>query len=606
MCGIFGIVRPRGRAVELDNAAVARLRDTMARRGPDGAGLWRKDNIVLAHRRLAVIDPTPAADQPMPTPDGGCALVYNGELYNDDELRRDLASQGVIFRTSSDTETVLRALERWGEAALERMRGMYALAFADAVRGRVVLARDPLGMKPLYWSLVDGGRELVFASQPGAVLGHPAVGARPDLVTISAYMTTIRTVLGERTLFAGVQILRPGQVLVIDCAEEALRMQRHEISIAHPTGRLGAEGNAEVSIERLGRAVRDSVRRHLRSDVPLCVLLSGGLDSSIIAKLASDEAAPISTYCSGARSQEGAEDDFACARLMAQRLQSRHTETPISRELFTQRWPEMIDALGVPLGTPNEVAIHEVARQLRADGMVVALSGEGADELFGGYDHILAQSAAYEVSPERAHLHPGEFQLWSSAWVSHSAKRAVLHEPIARALEGDETLRAFYRDEFSRIAQVQGDDPLQAHLRFQRRINLAGLLQRLDTATMLAGVEGRTPFADRTICALAEALPLDLKYRPAAAGAPAATKIGLRLAFQRELPEAIIRRAKASFPLPFQGWMREHAQALRHSGLARELFSADAIAQVAADPQRNWNLAWPMINLALWGQRWWR
>lgn len=583
----------------------------MRHRGPDGAGLWRSGPVVLAHRRLAVIDTTEAGAQPMVTPDGRGAIVYNGELYNDAELRRELApelaARGQAFRTACDTETVLWAMRLWGEGAINRFRGMYALGYYDADAGTLTLARDPLGIKPLYWwrGIATGGTELVFASEIGPILDHPAVTPRPDLAGVSAYITTIRTTVGERTLYENVRTLRPGQVLRVN-----LRGEEPRIASVRDRAPLSAWANARAT-EETKAAVRgvvcDSVRRHLRSDVPACCLLSGGLDSSIIAAVAGPIAGELWTYCSGA-DESGKGEDFEFARQVAAAVGSVHTEAPVGREMFRDRWEEVVACTGVPLSTPNEVAINEVARRLRADGKIVALSGEGADELFAGYEGPMQDAARFVASGAGCEAHrrpdPGRFQLDSTAWVSLDVKRGILNESVWRGLEADAALLAFYREEFAAVAAEREDpDPLQAHLRFHRRVNLAGLLLRLDSATALEGVEGRTPFADVAVAALAESLPMREKF-DAGGGAGLTTKKALREAFSPDLPPAVVARAKASFPLPFQQWVADAAPWVRESALVKELFTEAAAEAVAAQPTRLWNLAWPMINLSLWARRW--
>jgi asparagine synthase (glutamine-hydrolysing) len=445
---------------------------------------------------------------------------------------------------------------------------------------------------------------MVFASEARAILTHPRVSAAPDLRGVSAYLTTIRTVIGERTLFQGVSAVRPGEVIEVDL--KALDLCERQVEVDW----FGGVGSDEGDVPRV---VRDSVARHLRADVPVCCLLSGGLDSSIIAACAgsTDRAEPrsvarLDTYCSGAVGA-GTNDDFQFARLMAERLGSRHVEAPVTREMFAERWPAMVAAQGVPLSTPNEVAINEVARRLRADGNVVALSGEGADELFGGYDAPLTEAARFEglipsMTPRGA-TSPGVFQLLANAWVVPASKAGLLRDDAWRALESDADLLGLYEREFAAAAASggAGDSPLQAHLRFQRRINLVGLLGRLDSATMLAGVEGRTPLADLEVCRAAERLPMARKFTLS----PVRTKIALREAFAGELPAEIVARPKASFPLPFAEWIGDCAGALRDSALLREIVSPGALEVVASDAGKHWRVAWPLINLAMWGRVWW-
>ncbi|MCG3123757.1 MAG: Asparagine synthetase [glutamine-hydrolyzing] 1 [Phycisphaerales bacterium] len=634
MCGIAGIFH-LDRSAAIDTASLARMSARLAHRGPDGHGEWIGPGVGLAHRRLAVVDATPAGAQPMlwvrdstgrgfattweratTSPSKGAnastdvllALVYNGELYNDAELRAELTACGVEFRSRSDTETVLAALATWGPRAVDRFRGMYALGLVDLLSQTLLLARDPLGIKPLYYTVVPDGAasQFVFANEPAALLEHSSVPRRPDPVTVSSYLTTIRTTLGERTLFEGIRILEPGQRLIIGRDASTFAVSRWNWWEKRPSLACPSPTVAD--------AVSDSVNRHLRSDVPLCCLLSGGLDSSIVSLLGqrhwssstwADPAASMTTFCAGADSASGGSDDFAMARLMAGVLGSRHVEAIVTREMFAERWPGMIEKTGVPLSTPNEIAINEVARRLHAEGFTVALSGEGADELFGGYDSIMTAANDHaRAQPSAWRRTGGTFHLNAAAWVSLETKQALLDPGMYEAAQRDRLLTEDYARQFEACCAGIGDDePLQAHLRFQRRVNLHGLLLRLDQATMLESVEGRTPLADQDVAVLAESLPVGRKFVPATGpGQAARTKVALRDAFAGELPSRVVNRPKASFPLPFQSWVADMAGVLADSPAGREWFTPAAVALVTADPSRAWQLAWPMLNLALWSR----
>lgn len=605
-----------GHRIGLTDAQVVAMRDTMAHRGPDGAGLWRsaQGHVALAHRRLSVIEPDPPEHgaQPMTSNEGRFVLVYNGELYNDDEVRRELARGGAVFRTRCDTETVLRALAEWGVGALARFRGMFALALFDSREQRMLLARDPLGIKPLYYHATGGDRgQVVFASEVPPMLTHPDVPREPDWATLSAYLTTIRTTLGERTLFAGVRTVRPGAFVEFDLAKGG-RARTGEFWRSAPV-LPAADVDDNSAAERVRSAVAASVAAHLRSDVPVCSLLSGGLDSTIIASLVA-RSSPVDglrTYAAG--HDDGAPDsDLAFARRAAAELGTGHTEAPITRELFLARWPEMVARLGAPLSTPNEVAINEVARRLRVDGRIVALSGEGADELFAGYDAIMFAAAEFEAAHaangrgDAAQTAAGRAMLHvcAGAWTPPERKGDVLVEEVWRAVEGDAAMRAELGAEFLELTRQAGPygSAADVHLRYLRRINLAGLLQRLDTATMLERVEGRTPLADSRIAELAESLPIGRKFIP---GSPAQTKRCLRSAFAADLSPWVIARPKASFPLPFQAWIEGTGDVLRGSGFAAQVFAPGAVEAVAQQTGALWRLAWPMLNLVLWGERWW-
>lgn len=604
------------------------MRDLLARRGPDGAGLWRERNVLLAHRRLSVMDPTEAGAQPMffglegEEQRARFTLVYNGELYNDGELRRELGARGVRFRTRCDTETVLAALAVWGLEALRRLRGMYALALYDTRLETLTLARDPLGIKPLYYHV--NGREVIFASEAWVVARHPDVGARPDRFMVSGYLSSIRTVLGERTMYEGVRAVRAGEAVLCELGGDrpVVRVVKTHAWGSGTDAALREALGGAFGAPTLRAIVEDSVERHMRSDVPACALLSGGVDSTIVAALAGASHPGLMTYCAGAPLPSACSDgettsDLLFARRVAAELGTRHGEAHVTRELFSERWPWMVRELGVPLSTPNEVAIWCVASRLRRDGCVVTLSGEGADELFAGYEGPLRAAVACEAAVGRGEeVSAGLVELNEAAWVPPSAWSAVLNGAEA----GDERaawLSSWYEREFEESGADLGVPySVETHLRFHQRVNLAGLLQRLDTATMLAGVEGRTPFADLEVARAAMLIPSERKFRVGAAalrgggggGAgedvvepEVGTKLILREAFADVLPGYVSGRAKASFPLPFRSWVRDHAGTLRDSAFAREVFTPAAIGLVSERPEQLWRFAWPMMNLAMWG-----
>ncbi|MCB9849046.1 MAG: asparagine synthase (glutamine-hydrolyzing) [Phycisphaeraceae bacterium] len=612
MCGIFGDITVRGKQPAIGEAQAIALRDLLTHRGPDGAGLWRHENALLAHRRLAIIDPTQAGAQPMASADGRYVISYNGELYNDAELRTVLNTRGVRFRSHCDTETVLEMFAAFGVRMFERLRGMYAVAIYDTLGHTLTLARDPLGVKPLYYWV--GADEVVFASEPTPIVAHPTVPMTPDWASVSAYCTTIRAVLGDRTLFEGVRAVRPGELVSIGFAAPAPVVRRTMFWRGPAESAPGADSLDEAG-ERLWDSLEGSVAAHLRSDVPVCALLSGGIDSVATSTIAASRLAHLRTYCAGAATDDPG-DDLHEARLAAAAIGTDHAEAVITRAMFAERWPAMVAALGMPLSTPNEVAINAVAQRLRADGCVVTISGEGADELLAGYESSMDDSARFVRSGavlDGRRLHGGEFQLLANAWIPPQAKRALFEERVFAAIDEDSMLVRFVRQEFDESVAEVGDgapDELSSHLRCLRRMNLTGLLRRLDSATMLASVEGRTPFADRLVAEVCESMPMACKYEaPAEHGGGAAvlapprlrTKLALRCACAGRIPERHIHRPKASFPLPFQSWVADQAPMLRASAFAQEVFSPAAIEVVAADPSAHWRLAWPMCNIALWG-----
>ncbi len=588
MCGLVGIVTSRAHSLALEPGVLEVMRDRLSHRGPDGAGAWTDDHAALGHRRLAILDPSPAGHQPYMARQDGSVLVYNGELYNDRELRTKLGP-AARFRSSCDTETLWHALDRWGTEAPCKLRGMYALAWYDAAKHRLVLARDPLGIKPLYvWEgTLDGVPVIAFASELPALFECPGIEPSPDMLGVSAYLSTIRTVNGSRTMFAGVRSLLPGEVVEFDLSGERPRLiQSDRVRV----GQLANDAAFESAFE-------DSVHRHLRSDVPLCALLSGGLDSSAICASARPHLDSLHTYCAGAQPKD-AGDDLASAALVAGHLGTAHTSLELDEQMFVATWETMTNALGVPLSTPNETAIHLLCRAMRRDGKRVTLSGEGADELLGGYEAPMSAAAAHIAS---GNADPGLFQLTSNSWCPLDLKASVLTPDAFALAEADQWLTDYYRTTFAECAQ-DATSPLAAHLRFHRTVNLTGLLGRLDSASMLASIEGRTPFADIALAGCAEALPMADRY---AREHPLRTKIALRRAFQQRLPASIVDRPKASFPLPFERWMSGPARNAIASDWIRSVISPEALALTTSAPHTHWRLAWPIINLALWGERWW-
>lgn len=598
MCGIFGIATAGGRPVTLDQPTLLRMRDRLEHRGPDGAGLLVEGPVALAHRRLAILDPEHGA-QPLtvtgPDPTSRTVVSYNGEIYNHAELRRELSAAGHRFETNCDTETLAAALSTWWLDALPCLRGMFAVAAWQPERRRLLLARDEFGMKPLCFALIEtpDGPELVFASEPRAILDHPHASRTPDWTAVSAYLTTIRTTLDRRTMFHGVWTVMPGEALEID-------LSRDEIAIT--THRIPAAGASAPDDEQLRATIDASVEAHMLSDRPLCSLLSGGLDSTIIAATARRSRRDLGTWAAGAPETDDGTDDLAFSDLAASALGTQHRRVVLDRGGFAERWPWMIERLGCPLGTPNEVAIHALAESI-APTARVALSGEGADEMFAGYGAALAPIAEWIAQDRPTPVESLYLDL--VGWIGIGYKPEVLQPAILDMADGDAHLVSTIGATF----EACGDDSdLSTHLRVQQALNLPGLLGRLDTSMMLASVEGRTPFADREVAAAARAIPIAENFACDAAGGVATatmTKERLRRAYADVIPPAITARPKASFPLPFQSWVADQANDLLMTGPITEVIQAPTRELIALDPSTHWRLAWPIMNVAMWLRTFW-
>jgi len=612
MCGIVGWAESGGRAPAggVDGAEGARGRALarMAHRGPDGRATWHGPGVALGHARLAVRDPdAPGAAQPIASPCGRFVLTFNGELYDDarwrDELEGELRRRtGAGFRTRCDAETLLWALALRGPSALDRVRGMYALAFVDVERRRMVLARDPLGVKPLFHGTTRTGG-LAFASEVAGLRALGCVDAdRLDPESIPAYLATSRRTLFGRTLFAGVRALRPGEVVLVDLAVGGALRPRAIATGGRFEETVLAEGPAADALAHETRGVvADSVASHLAADVPLCGLLSGGLDSAAVTwSTLQRRPGALSTFCA-AGVEDGAPlgDDPAAAEECARALGTDHTFVGVTREDFVREWRDHVAHLEQPLSTPNEVAIVRISRAIARSGAVVALSGEGADELFGGYGDALALFLERGGGPHLA----ADFHLQVTSWFDRDSQAELLRGGLADALE---STRDAYRAEYRRLQAAAGPaaGPLEPHLRLQREVNLTALLERLDAATMRSSVEGRTPFADVEVARHAARLPARHKFVVEPAG-PDRTKIALRAAFEGALPTVATARPKASFPLPFERWCEDVARpAMRRSEVLAGVLRPgvlDAIDAGALGTQ-TWRAWWLLGNLALTGE----
>lgn len=623
------MVRGAGAPLSITERQAIRMREALAHRGPDGAGAWSGQGVFLGQRRLEVIAPGHAGHQPMASRDGRWWIVYNGELYNDADLRAELDELGQAPASPCDTATVCQVLSAWGPAGLERCRGMFALVAYDTAERRLVLARDPLGIKPLVFARHqpgDGsGPELVVASEVPAIFAHPRLAPRIDLLGLCGYLSTIRLSVEGRTLFEGVEMLPAGQVREIDLREASMPCRTWNLPMLAGQGD-GSPGGVERACEEsqgcgggpgaVVQAIERSVHLHLRSDVPVCLLLSGGLDSAIIAWLTRRERAGLPTFTAGQSSDEGQgcdgaapgplRDDPWYAQRLAEAWGLPNRTIRMTQARFVGGVRTLIERTGQPVSTPNETAIHALGCAIRAAGCTVVLTGEGADELFGGYHGPLLR--AWQHLQEGGQDPAVDFLL-AHAWVPPAGLPMVLNPAIGRSVDAAgwlaEAYRSAYAEEMARPGPAADDveSHMRGHLRLVRRINLAGLLQRVDSALSQSGVEGRTPMADRVVAALADGLPMRERFdpsRPAHEG----TKIALRRAFGEHLPEWVVRRPKASFPLPFQGWLAPLVAEVDRDPIVGELFDRKAWSLVASDPASNWHLAWPMVNAAMWARRW--
>jgi asparagine synthase (glutamine-hydrolysing) len=569
MCGICGIAVARGRA-DLDRLAA--MSATLVHRGPDSFGEYVDGAVALAARRLSIID-LDTGDQPIGNEDGTVHVVQNGEIYNYRELRHELERTGHRFRTCGDTEVILHLYEEHGDAFATRLRGMFAVAVWDAPRRRLVLARDRFGIKPLYYRFVDA--ELSFASELRAL-----PRGEIDLDAVEAFLA-FNSIPAPLSIFREIRKLPAGHLLVWE--HGTLSVQRYARPAPVSTSDVRADEEAELVEELRGR-IRDSVRAHLVSDVPVGVLLSGGVDSSFLAALAAEESSePVRTFSIGF--EERSFDELGDARLVAARYATDHHEL-VLRPDAALLLPALADAFDEPFADSSALPAYLVS-ELAASAVKVALSGEGGDELFGGYYTYAADLLAARVGGLARVARPLVERLPSSnakASFDYRAKRFVraahlpslerhhgwkeIFSPDARA---ELTARPSPSDpvELLRVRYVEtaGADELARLQDVDLGVYLADdLLVKTDRASMAHSLEARVPFLDTVVTNLAFALPTRHKLRALQ------KKVLLRKAAEPLLPHRIVHGKKRGFSIPAAAWLRGDLEPF-----ARDTLSADRL-----------------------------
>lgn len=537
MCGLAGFISFDGRAVPdgLGEAMAGRL----AHRGPDGRGVFRREGVCLAHTRLAVIDPVGGA-QPMASRDGDLQLVFNGEIYNFRELAAELSGLGHRFATRTDSEVLLHGYEQWGQGLVERLHGMFAFCLSDFRRGRLLLARDHLGMKPLYWTA--NSRRLAFASELQALKILPDFDPSPDLRALDQYLQ-LQYIPAPLTGYRQVKKLPPATVLRVDF-DGRVHEPRRFWSLAYAPQQGLDAGQWE---ERAEAVIEESVRAHLVSDVPFGACLSGGVDSTLVAhKMSGVLDAPVATF--SIDFQEADFSEAAYSRLAAQRLgTTHHARTVRARAL--ELLPSLVRHFGEPFGDSSAVAawhVFETARQ----HVTMVLTGDGGDEAFGGYeayglwlsgtDH---RSAAWPQFSEDL----GRY-LSLVSYVNYPF-RAMLWRPEHRHLL--ECPFAWHEEVFASLKGL----PLLAQARL---LDVAGYLQgdiltKVDVTSMAHGLEARTPLVDVRVMELALSMPEDLLMARDEAGAWRG-KIILKNLLEKSFPHDFVHRPKMGFALPLSVW----------------------------------------------------
>jgi asparagine synthase (glutamine-hydrolysing) len=595
MCGIFGAVSLTDRPLR-HPACIAAMSAALAHRGPDGERIVGHERARIGARRLAIMDLT-TGDQPFQSPDEAIWMVCNGEIYNSPDLRREATRWGYPFRSKGDIENIVPFYERLGAGAIERLDGMFGLAIWDDRRRWLILARDRAGEKPLFWTERDG--ELRFASEIQALLVYPDQARRLDPRAATAY-EALGYVPAPHTMFEGIHKLPPGHLLVADASGPRLRAYWDPATVAAAASRL-------ESPAQLRDALLRAVERELMSDVPLGVFTSGGLDSSLLAAAAARVMGGEKIHTYSVRFVESGYDESPYAEAVTHDIRTIHHVVTADNAALERALQVVRDSFAEPVGDPAVLPTYLLAELARQDVKVV-LSGEGADELFGGYPTYLGHKAAALFSrlpsPLRGFLRAAVRTLPASTGkvtLEFMAKQFVAAAdlpPLERHLRWFGALgpnAGTLRDVTDRMAAFPQGDPLNLLLWLDFVTYLPdNLLVKVDRATMRASIEARSPYLDRELVELVIPAPSRLKVQGRT------TKAILKEAARGLVPPAVIRRRKRGLSVPVARWLNAELAPLADRVLGR----SPLLAEHRAGRSNHARKLWPLLMAGLWAERW--
>jgi asparagine synthase (glutamine-hydrolysing) len=619
MCGICGIYdfeeqRP------IDKQVIEAMLRVIRHRGPDDDGRLIDKNLAIGMRRLSIIDLV-SGDQPIYNEERSIAVVFNGEIYNYRELTPQLEKQGHKFTTASDTEVIVHLYEQYGPECIHWLRGMFAFALWDKKNRRLLIARDRLGIKPLYYVLA--GNRLVFASEIKAILQHPGIQAKLDLESLSHFLS-LKYVPSPQTLFKGIVSLPPGHLL--SCDSNGVEIRRYW-DLKFDIADNGAKSEEEYA-EELEALIKESVKLRLRSDVPFGAFLSGGVDSSTIVALMSEFLnEPVKTFSVGFNSREKESDELPFARLIADKFQTSHHEVLIRPDDFIDLAHKVTWHLDQPIADQATIATYMLSK-LAARHVKMVLSGEGGDELFAGYARYAGErffpfvkhlpktfkSLALSMSNRLSGLHRPKIALYALCQADESARftnwfplfnwdkkarlmsddlKNSLLDPTSNDVFGEQLARTDARQTLNRMLYVDTKLWLPDHL-----------LLRGDKLSMAASLEARVPLLDHKLVEFAAALPPHMKLNGLK------RKYLLKKVSQPLLPAEIINRKKQGFPIPISAWFRKEARSFVKDTLSpsaiksRGLFNGAYVDKLFKEHESGFadhgNLLWGIMSIEIW------
>lgn len=608
MCGIVGVYN-RDRERNCSEERLIAMRDLQLHRGPDDQGIYLDGNLGLGHRRLSIID-LGSGHQPMLTPDGNLVVVFNGEIYNHQALRRELEARGCVFRTHSDTEVLLHLYLEYGEQGVNRLNGIFAFAIWEKPTRKLFLARDHMGIKPLYY--YRGARSFLFSSEVKSLFASGEVTARCNVDVLPEYFA-FRQVAGERTLFEDIKSLLPGHCMTV--VDGVVTVNQYWSPLGHAPR---PARSLDESVDELDALLTDAVSMQMMSDVPLGTFCSGGIDSSLVTALCARVAGrSIDTYSVGFH--ESAYDETNYARMVSRQYSTNHHELRLSNEEFAERLPNMVWHNDEPLNFPNSVLIQALS-ELAKRRVTVVLTGEGADELFAGYPryHIPTLVARFQRLPQwmrrtlaMASGITGDRRLRKLADQLERPMTDVLMYNAA-TLERDR-LEELWPDAADRVFGYRMEllRQLGSEAGWLRRMSmldqhtyLISILNRQDKMSMAASVESRVPLLDYRLVEFANGLPDSHRQ------GQRQTKLILKRVAERYLPRDVIYRRKSGFGIPLAEWFRKNdglGRLAQHEltevsvpELGGRVETSRLLAEHRAGKRDHGEFLWTLLNFALW------
>ncbi len=622
MCGINGIAFSTRSGRQIDERVLWAMRDVITHRGPDDCGVFIKANIGLGHRRLSIVD-VAHGHQPMFNSDKSVAIVYNGEIYNHADYREELEAKGYKYQTTCDTEAIIYLYEEFGVSCVEKLRGMFAFAIWDEKKGELFIARDRLGIKPLYY-VHDADGNLFFASEIKSLLEAGAVRPELNFNVLPDQLANHGTSYDE-TLYKGVRRLMPGHFLVWKDGQIAIKKYWN----LEYEPKLEEISDAEF-VESWLEKFRESVRLRLMADVPLGMFLSGGIDSSAIAAMMADMVKdPIKTFSVGFKEREA--NEFRYARLVSEKFKTEHHEVTITPQEFFAKLPDLIRHEDEPLGFIASVPLYFVSELARKHVKVV-LTGEGSDEMLAGYARYYKALKLLEYGKKYESYTPSFVRNAVKTGVSTLPNKfnrklnrtfltlkadveslyfdnfAIFGKKMQNELLSDETKARITDANPYKLLQFwfekeNAEELLDKLLYVDTKTYLHELLMKQDQMSMAASIESRVPFLDHELVEFTARMPLDLKLRGRD------TKWILREAMKGILPPAILSREKMGFPVPVGSWLKGEFKhlveefVLSERTLSRGIFNADFVRKLAGEHFRGENHSerlWFLLNFEIW------